>query len=275
MKIVFEDIAKYKIEVIEYLNDSIMKFKIEMPDIYDDRWELYLEQLNKENSSTKKFIDNEIVGRYYDKIGTRDEIVKINFRHCFQANYYYSNGQKIISVVESQNGYEIGIHKSNKHFTDFFYPHSSFAVLSLENCKVQTYETKEKLESEIVSKLSFLEVQRIALEHDSNIDYMEVQKVHLSDYILRYGHNQKQLNLKYEGPTFDTEFKEFLKSIEPRKAICCIECKHFQFSGMSHSMSGGHSGYCQLMRSKLKEPNVKQSITNITLSCSNFERKDD
>ena len=130
------------------------------------------------------------------------------------------------------------------------------------------------MESEVVGSLSFLEVQRIALEHDSNLDYMEIQKVHLSDYILRYGDIQKQLNLKYEGPTFDTEFKEFLNSIKPRKAICCFECKHFQFSGMSHSMSSGHTGYCQLMRSKLKESNVKQSITSITLSCSQFERKE-
>jgi hypothetical protein len=69
------------------------------------------------------------------------------------------------------------------------------------------------------------------------------------------------------------EFKAFLGSIKPRKAICCIECEHFQFSGMSHDMSGGHTGYCQLMISKLKEPNVKQSITKSTNSCSQFKRK--
>lgn len=245
-----------------------------MPDIYDERWSLYLEQLEKENSITKSYLEKEIIGKYYDKIGSRDEIVKINFKHCFKADYYYSNGQKIISVIENEGGFEMGVHKSNKHFTDLFYPHAGFAILSLESCFVKSYETKEKLESEIVGVLSNIEVQRIPLEHDSNIDYMEVQKVHLSDYLLRYDKIQKQLNLKYEGPTFDMEFEKFLKAIKPRKAICCMECTHFQFSGMSHSMSGGHTGYCQLMRKKLNEPNVGQSITNITNHCSKFERKE-
>lgn len=272
MKINFSDIAKYKIQIIDYVNDGIFKFKINMPDIYNERWLKYKEQIDKNDSVVLKCLNNELAFKNYDRIGTRDKVMEINFDHCFKANYYFSNGQKIVSVKESDGKFEMGVHKSNQTFCDWFFPHPNFITFSLESCFIKSFETIEKLESEVINVLSDIQVHKIALEYDSNLDYLEIQKVHLSDYILRYGGYQNQLELKYEGPTFDIEFKEFLKQIKPRKAICCIECKHFHFSGMSHDMSAGHTGYCKVMEAKLSKPNISQSITNITNSCSKFER---
>lgn len=65
-----------------------------------------------------------------------------------------------------------------------------------------------------------------------------------------------------------TLFSIFIELNKPYEIETCLNCKHLQFSGMSHGMSGGTKGYCSLVRNQLIEKSVKEQVTNIWSRCS-------
>ncbi|MBK6497386.1 MAG: hypothetical protein IPG00_04150 [Saprospiraceae bacterium] len=68
--------------------------------------------------------------------------------------------------------------------------------------------------------------------------------------------------------------EQIIELNKPNEIETCLNCINFQFSGMSHEMSGGSTGYCFLVRDQLIEKSVKEQMTNIWSRCSKFKMKE-
>ncbi len=104
MKIFTNKIAGEKIEIVDYLSNDIFIFKFNSlsPKVKEEGWNFYQKEMNHYYDHSKKSLENEIQFKRYNKIGTRDELIKINLNHVFESEFYITNGQQIVSVLKSE-----------------------------------------------------------------------------------------------------------------------------------------------------------------------------
>ena len=141
----------------------------------------------------------------------QEEIMNTNLEHVYGASRYYTNGQKLISIIFRENKYELAIHKSLQTFTNYFYNNPMFSQFSIQNLRTKKYNTKEKAETEIMNVLSKIEVTRIPTEHDSNRDFLEIRKVHPSTNIFSIGQQAIIRKTQYKGDWIDKITKEVIE----------------------------------------------------------------
>ncbi len=158
-------------------------------------------------------------------------------------------------------------------FSNYFYDTPALGQFSLINLRPEKYKVFEKVESEIVKILSKIETIRIPIEHDSDRDFIEIRQVYPSTYYFSSNNRTIVRKTEYNGDWIDKISDEVFDSFKLINIKCCKNCKYFQFSGMSHDMSGGFTGYCNLIKTKLEEITVQESTTNIWNWCSKFETK--
>ena len=194
-------------------------------------------------------------------------------KHVYGADKYITNGQNLVTLLEVEGEFELGIHKNLNAFSHYFYNSPLFGQFSLSNLRLKRYKILEKAESEIMKILSKIETTRIPIEHSSDRGFMEIREVYPLTYFFTLNNLTIVRTTEYNGDSIDKITEEAIETFKPHQIICCKNCKHFKFSGMSHDMSGGFAGYCFLVREKLDEPTVTESTTRIWNWCSKFEIK--
>jgi len=270
MKIIIEKIAKADLEIIKYLSDDIFAFKLNSWDLFDKGIEAYKEKLTRNDRGGIQYIDDEILRNKLNEFGTREELIQINLNHVFRAERYYTNGQKLISILKKDERYEIGIHKDIRRFAGYFYDTPMFADFSLKYFKMQSYEVFEKVEAEIGRALSNIEVKRIPIRGSNQNGSLEIRKVYPLSYVFRYEGKEFTHTLGEGNLNTDRITTQIINDIKPNILQCCRNCTYFQYSGMSYGMDGA-AGYCQLLREKVKEPSVKETLNNLWDWCGEFE----
>lgn len=273
MKIAIDKITNYNIEIDKYYSDDIFSFKLDIPNLFEQNFQLFKQKYLNDKTKIKEALDRECKKNGYNRISDNESLMKINMKHVYSADKYFTNGQKLASISKSGEGFEIGIHKNLNTFSNYFYDDPLFGQFSLSNLKLKKYKILEKAESEIMRILSNIEITRVPIEHDSDRDFLEIRKVYPSTYYFTLNNRTIVKTTEYKGEWIDKITDDIIELFKPHIIKCCKNCKHFKFSGMSYDMSGGFTGYCFLVREKLEEITVEESTTGIWNWCSGFEKR--
>lgn len=273
MKISIDKIANYRVANKEHYSDDVFSFTLEIPNLFEQRFQLFQEKYSNEETRIKEAIERERKRNGYDQIGDSESLMKLNMKHVYGADRYFTNGQRLVSLLKNDKDFELGVHKNLNIFSDYFYDNPLLGQFSLSNLRLRRYRVFEKAELEIMRILSKIETIRIPIEHDSDRDFLEIREVYPSTYYFTLNNRTVVRSTEYNGDWIDKVTDEVIGSYKPLQIKCCKNCKHFKFSGMSYDMSGGFTGYCFLVRRKLEEIEVPESTTGIWNWCSKFEKK--
>lgn len=273
MKISIAKIANYKVKIEEHYSDDVFSFTLKIPNLFEQRFQLFQDKYSNEETRVKEAIGIEVKRNGYDQIGDNKSLMRLNMRHVYGAEKYFTNGQSLVSLLKDEDGFELGIHKNLNIFSAYFYDNPTLSQLSLSNLKLKRYKILEKAESQIMNILSKIETIRIPIEHDSDRGFLEIQEVYPSTYYFTLNNRTVIKKTEYNGAWIDKVTDEVIEYFKPQQIKCCKNCKHFKFSGMSYDMSAGFTGYCFLVREKLKEITIPESTTDIWNWCSKFEKK--
>ena len=146
MKINITKIGEFELLKKEYLSDSIFRFKINSANRFSVKVEELHKNLSEPQNKSIQFLKNSIAKNNYEGLGTVEELMIKNLTHSLKADWYYTNGQEIISILKIDQGWEIG--KFGKIF-DFqnaiseYYPMCKFG---LKTMKLESYKIFEKAE---------------------------------------------------------------------------------------------------------------------------------
>lgn len=273
MKITIDNIVNYDIEIDKYYSNDIFSFNLAIPNLFEQRFQLVNEKYLNKETRVAIAIKKECILNDYDQIGDIKSIMKLNMKHVYSADKYFTNGQNLISLLKDEEGFELGIHKNLKTFANYFFDTPNFNQLSLSDLRIKKYEVIEKAESEIMRILSKIETTRIPIENATNGEFLEIRKIYPSTYFFTSNNQTIIKKTAYKGDWIDKVTKDAIEFYKPLQIKCCLNCKHFDFSAMSHDSSGGFTGYCFIVREKLKEVTVNASTSNIWNWCSKFEIK--
>jgi len=265
MKIDIENIAGVKLNEKLHITNSILRFKR----TNQERFIKKIDELTTNANNSESRIYKLLFQNQEDETGAILKLMSKNLQHIHIADFYYSNGQNILSLIRTEEDiWEIGNFKSIFDFIgaeSFYWP---MTQLSLNKNQIKSFKEIERAENYISEQLNILEVTTLSTIKGD--DY-SIQECYPNKYYVNFNNGQQRI---FDGE-IDGEVDAILKHIEERldndSLKICLTCKHFGFSGMSHDMSGGLTGYCHKVRNKLEEKSVPESITQITNVCSNHE----
>lgn len=264
MKIDIEHIAGIKLNEKIHITNSILKFKRTNQERFVKKIdELTTNANNYESRIYKLLFQNQEDG------GAILKLMSKNLQHIHIADFYYSNGQNILSLIRTEEGtYEIGNFKSIFDFIGAESIYWPMTKLCLTNNLIKSFREIERAENYISEQLNIVEVTTLST---INGDEYSIQECYPDKYYVNFNNGQQKV---FDGEK-DGEIDTILKHIEERldndSLKICLTCKHFGFSGMSQNMSGGLTGYCHKVRNKLKDKSVPESITQINNVCSKHE----
>jgi len=265
MKIDIEHIAKVKLLETIHITNSILKFKRTNQERFIKKLdELTTNAKNPESRIYKLLFQDQI-----DQVGEMVKTMSKNLQHIHFADFYYSNGQNILSLTRTEeNTFEIGNFKSIFEFIGAESIYWPMTKLCLHKNQIKTFKELERAESYISEQLNILEVTTLST---INGDEYSIQECYPNKYYVNFNNGQRKVFDGEIDGEIDTIIKHIEESLDDDSLKICLTCKHFGFSGMSNEMSGGLTGYCHKVRNKLEEKSVSESITQITNVCSKHE----
>lgn len=269
MKIDIHNISKFVLKDKIYLSNNVLRFKLDLNELF------YHHKLNFSNKYKNDDGYKSKIDTYFNSL---EAINNINperlfdkaFEHIYNSDYYYTNGQNIISLNKNKS-WEIVSYGTVFDYSVYLSIYYPFNYNPLGKTLNTEYQIFEQAEQKIFEKLNT--VQTINLPLSETTSEANIQEVYPENYILTLPNNSKKF-LTHKDEFDPSVTEKIFDSIKPNVIETCINCQHFQFSGMSHDMSGGTSGYCFLIRNQLLEKSVKESITNIWSKCNKFTRKE-
>ena len=268
MKVSIKRVAGQNVEIVEYISDYIIQFEfIELPiGIEKIKWNKYQEDLKHPDDYHIKELEKEreYRTRMYRKMEPLDELIKLNLKHCVGADYYFTNGQQIISVLKTNGEYQLAIHNSNfGHFTS---QTSEYLKFSLTSFELKSYKFLEEIYAVATSILSNIKITRL---QGSN-GYLDIQNYFSDLHIVTYKEQVYQLRSGFPNKNIDFQFEELLKKLHIPDLICCLNCKYFKSITRGHLVNSKLNGDCEIIDGKLKEVN---KTTYMLSWCHRFEPK--
>lgn len=118
MKISIDKITNYKVEIEKHYSDDVFSFTLEIPNLFEQRFQLFKEKYSNEETRIKEAIERESKRNGYDQIGDSESLMKLNMKHVYGADKYFTNGQNLVSLLKDEEGFELGVHKNLNIFSD-------------------------------------------------------------------------------------------------------------------------------------------------------------
>jgi hypothetical protein len=261
-------IGLHPTQITRDLGSGIFEISIHYPEkIFEQKLREYADSQHK-NKKNQEALEDFLARNRIE--APPAEAVQYNLQHIFQADTYFTNGQRIVSCFERNGHFELLEH-SSKAFTHFHLTSSAFFRLSIHTLQPIEAISERNRDLEVVKLLKDRQVQFLPIL-ESNEEWAMMSHSLLEGYEFRYaGKVLKKQESFYEGQGLDKILKEFIALIRPATLKCCLNCAHFKFSGMSHQMSSGTVGYCGLL---LDNPDnregVQDSVTGIDAWCDDF-----
>lgn len=210
------------------------------------------------------------------RIGVKTDSEKaayMNLKQVFKADRYFTNGHLMITVIEEDGLSYLYTHLFNL-FTNFHTDYSFFTATSLKNKHPVDLVSDLKVDIEVIEILSKKNISGLPVLEDSQ-SYATIESS--LEFGEKFIYQDIVFNSKLsdvDGRPRDQILQKFIDLVKPKTLKCCLNCKNFRFSGMSHDMSWGNTGYCQLLLdNERNREGVKDRITDIDLWCDNFDRK--
>lgn len=264
MKLAFNKIASGAVEILEHLSEDIVRFQFTKlrEDILEERFVAYKKVIENPLGVSEKSLRKVYEGAGYSRLGTIDELMAHNIKHCFAADMYFTNGQQVITVLKSAETYEVGLHDYH-HFQAYFPPLTGFYRFTLQNLNCPTFPTLEQVYSYVTSLLSNVRVRRIQVADG----VLEIQPRLSHTYLIRYQEKSYELNTSYPNKNLDSQFDALIAQLQLGNAKCCINCVHFESITAGHLKNSKLNGYCRRVVDQLGD---KRSTTHMWSWCHEF-----
>ena len=290
MQIRLEDSFEFPTRDVRYLNDHLLRFRLERPrepsayhrfflGEYSSADELFPEAPNQKAveynlASFAKELDAGLV-RTRDchfvegtAIRSRRDLMAFNVDHYCNPTYLYTNGQAIISLVmRNQDRFELAYHPRLPAFCRFNSDYGVGILIVPDNVRSATsFDDAERMAQEVLSRVATytlrvqkgLELGELMLQPAGS--GRDTHGDHLETLIATF--RGDSFRLQMGGPRWgDNEPYRVLNEFRPAGfvLVVCATCEHFRFSGMARDMSSGSAGYCthpSRMNSGLSPSNI-------------------
>jgi len=273
MKLKLDKIGPMPVIINRYITDELFSFSIGLPpNFFESRLSDFEKMVEIPENNIKYLLTRKLSGSGLSAETNIKEVMSINFNHVFRAKEYFTNCQKIASLIETDHGFEIAFHNDIRAFEGYFWPSGNFAQFSISNFKTETYKVYEKAIAEVIRYLAKSEIIKIPVNYGSTGEFLEIRAIHPLGYVFSMDAKEiyKELGL---ANSLDKITRDIIEWAKPNKLKCCLKCVNFAFSGMSHDMSGGAAGYCNYIKRNTKDGEVQQSITHVWSLCEKFEEE--
>jgi hypothetical protein len=265
MKIDIEHIAGVKLNDKVHITNSILKFKRNNQARFVEK----IDELTSNATNSESRIYKLLFQNQKDETGEIIKLMSKNLQHIHIADFYFSNGQNILSLIKTESdSWEIGNFKSIFEFVGAESIYWPMTKMCLNKNQLKLFKEIERAENYITEQLNILEVTQIST---INGDEYSIQECYPNKYYVDFNNGQKKAFDAETDGGVDVILKHIEERLDNDSLKICLTCKHFGFSGMSHDMSGELTGYCHKVRNKLEEKSVPESITQITNVCSKHE----
>lgn len=269
MKIPLDKIGSYPLLDTHYLSDSIIRFKINGHKQFCQELQA-LEMLFYSRDIGTDYHQAIAAFKYKEKESDWDQLT-MELKHLLVADFYYTNGQEVFSLVNESRKWKVGKIRSMEAFGDTRYLLNPLHLSHLTSLDLPAFPVFESAEFYVIAQLQQMKIKSLPLDNGNEITIRELYPEHL---VVDFGNHHARI---FDTTALDCTHREIEKQTAPHRLKTCLNCRHFQFSGMSHDMSSGSKGYCQLIRNQLMEqcPNdfPHQAVTHIWHLCSSFEAR--
>lgn len=269
MKLSIDQIENYPLLDIHHLSDSIIRFKVNGLEAYQERI-AGLEALFFSNDTCNDY-RRAIAALHYKERKTDWQHLVLDMKLLLKADFYYTNGQEVYSLMEEERGWKVGKITTVDKFADTSYLFNPEYLSHLTSLDLPAFSIFEAAEFYVVQQLQKMEVIRLPLDNGTGIFLRRLYPWQIQ--VDLDNHHSLLLNTD----SYDTASREIEQHTAPHRLQTCFNCKSFQYSGMSHSMSSGSKGYCRLVYDQMQRllPNEfsHQAITHIWYWCSSFEAR--
>lgn len=266
MKIDLNNISNFELKDKSYLSNNVMRFKLELDELYQHHSKTFTTKYEEDKEYQAKV--NSDFKELENQLNTNPkEYFEKAFQHLFYADFYYTNGQNLISLKKNEN-WEIVSYDSVFNFSIYHSTYYPFNYNPLGRTKNHEFKIFEQAEQKIFEELNTLKI--VSLPISGNSAEIKIQEVYPNNCIMTFIDGTKVFLYK-KNETDSSVNEQIVELNKPNVIETCLNCEHFQFSGMSHDMSGGTTGYCFLVRNQLEEKSVKEQVTNIWSRCSKFK----
>jgi len=269
MKIDLSNILKFELKDKAYLSNNVLRFKLELDELYNYHKSAFNNKYETDTEYQLK-VDSDFSNLKTDKYSSAKTFFEKAFNHLFKAEYYYTNGQNLISLRKGEN-WEIVSYETVFNYSTFlskYYPFNYNPIGKTNNSQYQIFEQAEQKIYEELSNLKTVTLPLGGTNHEAKL-----QEVYPENFKMTLPNGSEVFIIQKSESDLSVN-EQIVELIKPNEIETCLNCIHFQFSGMSHDMSGGSTGYCFLVRNQLIEKSVKEQMTNIWSRCSKFKMKE-
>jgi len=269
MKIYLSNISNFELKDKAYLSNNVLRFKLELDELYN----YHTSAFNSKYETDKEYqlkIDCDFSNLRADKDSTAKNYFEKAFYHLFKAEYYYTNGQNLISLRKGEK-WEIVSYETVYNYSTFLSKYYPFNYNPIGKTNNSEYQIFEQAEQKIYEELSYLKT--VTLPLCGTNQEAKLQEVYPENFKMTLP-NGSEVFITQKSESDLSVNEEIVELNKPTEIETCLNCTHFRFSGMSHDMSGGSTGYCFLVRNQLKEKSVKEQVTNTWSRCSKFKMKE-
>ena len=262
MKVDFDKIGEFELLEKELVFDSMLRFRINGQERYQKKVAEFKQKLNEPGNREVEHLK----GRFGGSLKMAAKGMAVNLAHALRADWYYTNGQNICSILQTEEGWQVGEFGKIARFKSAISAYYSMSDISLRSLDLQTYELWEQAEAAVCEHLRTLEAIRLPLLEGGEVI---VQRMYPNKaWVYLGGAQPKEL----EVGDYLVKFSEAIEAmIAPDGIRACMKCEHFRFSGMAYDMSGGSKGYCSYFRDQIEKPAHKDTVTHIWNWCRQFQ----
>lgn len=269
MQVAIDTIGDYPLLDIDHLSDSMIRFRIDATKAYKQKIaELEMLFFSRDTCNDYR---HALTALNLKERRTDWQHLVLDMKLLLLADFYYTNGQEVFLLLKEEKGWKVGKIKSIYHFADSRYLFDPEHLSYLTALDLPAFPIFESAEFYIIEQLEKIQVLRLPLDNGTGIFIRMLYPNHLR---VDFGNGSSRL---FTTDSYDWASQEMEKQTAPHRLRTCLNCRNFQFSGMSHSMSSGSKGYCFLIKEQLERitPDTfpQQAITHIWNWCSGFEAR--
>ena len=265
-KLRLEDCVSYKISDAVYLTDYLVRFQLVQPRKISEYMEFVLHERsdidalfpNAPNrdavlynvNTVRKELDNvffRIKKSWFARtfnITSPLDFLKFSINHTSEPTYIFTNGQRFMSVVvKNEQRFETVRHSGRLSS----YQQETHELIEPESAAC--FSSYGAAETVIRQQLAELSIRAVLMGDGVRQETMLLQEAgsaykggqHVDTYLAWINGEPHYLetNRDIDSYTLVNTFRSGGLRIES-----CGTCSHFRFSGMSHDMSNGSTGYC-------------------------------
>lgn len=200
-------------------------------------------------------------------INKSDAFTKKAFRHTYNADCYFTNGEIIISLRKENGVFELGIHPDLKKFEHYFFSNFHTRKIWDVHISFKKYRFKESLEKEIYNILSVSQGKRKLLVMNWRQPFVEAYTEHNTGVFLKL--EPKRIE-GYNTQDLIEVSKKFEEKFKPIQLKSCFNCGDFNIVKNQSIVEANSLHECMFIKEKTAKLNSNEAVTHVWSFCSEY-----